>query len=581
MDSVCLFSGGQIVDLLEIMRENVGKFDLRCLTLKEDKTATVLKALQMFIGRVEELADYCRSPTNQKVIQLYYSRLDKLREVLGNSWNSDLLPPDPADEAETEEEAGTEATPIQVRQIFKKITPLVVRREEIQCRFCVKKIKSVKLMKRHLALKHPEQDQVVHADDENEPKVTCFCSNKNGNKCNKRMKLDQMYRHLKTHGFQPSKPRKQKLRGFLSSDGGVSYEPVFLEDHEEDPDFPSDEEDAENESDIEDVPVSNEEEGKTDDEDSNDKEDENDGNVSKKLYFGSLKTDEDFDKKYEEMDSEYNEGMGFRDNVFEDSTQSLIDMDETLAQMDCSYEKSRDFSPVSEYSQSSSAGDNDESSQCSPKTSPHREDADGSGFYCDIPDCFVTDQEYDFEMKKNGDGAFKRVAVTFVSDGVGDIKDKKRNLKRKHNEVEDGAIANELVDDDDIDSDIESSDSVVYTRTRIHNKKVRYENRSLLEDDGKLYESQENTAFIEEFKKFQTKNYFSTTNKSTSTLGLSCGYLFKYQTSLLSFLNQNDSSFNLGRLLDFTSDNCVELPDPDKWLWSVAGDNGQDNPRHR
>ena len=105
MDSVCLFSGGQIVDLLEIMRENVGKFDLRCLTLKEDKTATVLKALQMFIGRVEELADYCRSPTNQKVIQLYYSRLDKLREVLGNSWNSDLLPPDPADEAETEEEA--------------------------------------------------------------------------------------------------------------------------------------------------------------------------------------------------------------------------------------------------------------------------------------------------------------------------------------------------------------------------------------------------------------------------------------------------------------------------------------------
>ena len=79
----------------------------------------------------------------------------------------------------------------------------------------------------------------------------------------------------------------------------------------------------------------------------------------------------------------------------------------------------------------------------------------------------------------------------------------------------------------------------------------------------------------------KTKNYFSTTNKSTSTLGLSIGYLFKYQTSLLSFLNQNDSSFNLGRLLDFTSDQLVELPDPDQWLWSVAGENGQDNPRHR
>ena len=142
------------------MRANVGKFDLRCLTLKKDKTATVLKALQMFIGWVEALADYCRSPTNQKVIQLYHSRLDKLREVLGERWNSDLLPPEPEDEAEPEEGAGSEATPIQVRKVFKKITPLVVRREDIQCRFCVKKIKSVKLMKRHLALKHPDQNKL-------------------------------------------------------------------------------------------------------------------------------------------------------------------------------------------------------------------------------------------------------------------------------------------------------------------------------------------------------------------------------------------------------------------------------------
>ena len=201
------------------------------------------------------LTDYCRSPTNQKVIQLYHSRLDKLREVLGERWNSDLLPPEPEDEAEPEEGAGSEATPIQVRKVFKKITPLVVRREDIQCRFCVKKIKSVKLMKRHLALKHPDEDQTVHADEEDEPKVTCFCSNRNGNKCKKRMKIDQMYRHLRTHGFQPTRPRKQKLRGFLSSDGGVSYEPVFLEDHEDDPDFPSEEEeeDTGNESDIEEV----------------------------------------------------------------------------------------------------------------------------------------------------------------------------------------------------------------------------------------------------------------------------------------------------------------------------------------
>ena len=129
------------------------------------------------------------------------------------------------------------------------------------------------------------------------------------------------------------------------------------------------------------------------------------------------------------------------------------------------------------------------------------------------------------------------------------------------------------------DSDVEMFDSKEFTSTRLFNKMQRYQKRSVDEDDtsNKICEEISNKSVIDEFKMWLKRRYLMPTYR------LTCGYLFNYThiTSFLTFMTNKDTKFSFTRNVEFCSESFLELEGPLDWLYSLAGDNGQEKVNHR
>ena len=118
----------------------------------------------------------------------------------------------------------------------------------------------------------------------------------------------------------------------------------------------------------------------------------------------------------------------------------------------------------------------------------------------------------------------------------------------------------DLVEEDDLDSDVDSEDSEQFTQARMSRKKLRHQKRD--QDSGTPIERlPENEIVISEFKEYLTKRTVKTANKD-NCVKKPLSYLFYYPDSLLKYEKSKDESFSLLRNIKFQSEDflCVKYP---------------------
>ena len=146
-----------------------------------------------------------------------------------------------------------------------------------------------------------------------------------------------------------------------------------------------------------------------------------------------------------------------------------------------------------------------------------------------------------------------------------------------------GQIREDLIQDDDTtcfkdfgelqDSDSELNDDLYYTYNRIELKKYRQKRRNEVSPEQELCDREENAQIIEDFRK-----HMNNIQAAKVTQDLTFGHLFHYQESFLRYEYQQDTSFNLRRLVSFQSPEFLSIPSPTNWIRIVSGKDGKQAP---
>ena len=117
---------------------------------------------------------------------------------------------------------------------FFKATPIKNPPEKIQCGDCPKTFQNPKSLQRHAKNKHEKHVDIGPLI----PKTTCRLEHSKYSKTNNKYGMDTMSRHLFEVHKIPKPEEGYHFRGFLTTDGGVTFQPVFLKEGEEDPQPP-------------------------------------------------------------------------------------------------------------------------------------------------------------------------------------------------------------------------------------------------------------------------------------------------------------------------------------------------------
>ena len=154
------------------------------------------------------------------------------------------------------------------------------------------------------------------------------------------------------------------------------------------------------------------------------------------------------------------------------------------------------------------------------------------------------------------------------------------------NSREDSNIIEETEKDEDDKelSDVDSGDDNFSDEEEMQVEfKKTWDARKHLKPTQELHTIPENQLFISNFTKWwkECGASFVTTNKSTSTLRNSVNMLFFNQDSFLNFITSTNGSFNLQRLIMFTSEEYLAVPSPISWISKLGGENGKAQPSRR
>ena len=139
-----------------------------------------------------------------------------------------------------------------------------------------------------------------------------------------------------------------------------------------------------------------------------------------------------------------------------------------------------------------------------------------------------------------------------------------------------------LSEDEDTveDSDYDSDDDILETRHRLEMKQTRHHRRNSAVAEASKCDLPNNASFIQDFDEYFTKKCnMSSTTKENTTKSLTFGHLFLYPDSFLLWMMNQDSQFDLSKLIDFKSDeNFVALVSPVDWIGAIGGETGTDLP---
>ena len=152
-------------------------------------------------------------------------------------------------------------------------------------------------------------------------------------------------------------------------------------------------------------------------------------------------------------------------------------------------------------------------------------------------------------------------------------------------DVEDSDLLTEYDSEDEfeVDSDYDEDKDIDHelTEVRLERKKVRRLNRDTQEEIEDLPDLPQNQAFINQFMDWvRATTGLSTSNSKCSTIRHTQGHAFYHHDSFLRFMCSEDPEFNLGKLIDFQSDDFQFIQSPVAWIMKAKG-TGSGNPsRH-
>ena len=135
-------------------------------------------------------------------------------------------------------------------------------------------------------------------------------------------------------------------------------------------------------------------------------------------------------------------------------------------------------------------------------------------------------------------------------------------------------------DEFEVDSDYDEDRDIDYEMTKIRQerKMVRRLNRDSQEETEDLPDLPQNKAFINLFMDwFRSTTGLSTANTKCSTIRHTQGHAFYHHDSFLRFMCSEDTEFNLGKLIDFQSDEFQFIQSPVAWILKAKG-TGSGNP---
>ena len=151
---------------------------------------------------------------------------------------------------------------------------------------------------------------------------------------------------------------------------------------------------------------------------------------------------------------------------------------------------------------------------------------------------------------------------------------------------EESSLTDDSEDDSDDDGDfaeVENEFEEVVTVGVIEYTQLRHQRRNLIESTQELSNKEGNKEIIAKFTDWWRKAgaSFVTVNKDTSTIVGSLNMLFLNKDCFLNHQTLLDNSFNLSRLVKFTSPDYLAIPSPIEWITKVGGSSGQEMPSRR
>ena len=544
-----------VLKSLEEVARNLGRMDVRCIG-----NPSLLRELKDFVSLFED--EDIRRRVSGAMSSSLEKKIEKLGDVLAQSWNSDLEEEDivredtkvqntgdglesqnsgdglesqnPRDDLEVQnpgdglesqnpgvgEGIESQRTPKKNKsepEVFYKFSPLGQTREKIKCPYppCKKSYQLVRSLNEHISSKHPGQQPFKEVSD---PRGHCKLPSKKDEteQCGGSFKPDQINRHLKDVHKVPI-PDGMHLRGWKSKDNGKTWEAVFLNKDDPDPDYeifiyeasePSEEIDAEPV--VKEIPP---------------------------LILADNEEAADNDKKQEAADNDKKQGAVNVDEKHEAASAFEKDAGlETTEPVEVRIGKRKREESTSE--------------EDSVKDVEKEKNPRSLHFY-EVNDEFeseVSEMEHSQRCKVSR-ALFVSPTVSVLSVSVGDEED--------------------IIIDLDTDNYAENGDSLLYTRGRILQKQQRYEKRDQV-DLSLLKDKIGNIEVFEDFKQhLLRKTVLKSDEKETSTIKKILGHIVLYGDSLVNHESEKDPDFRLQKLIDFKGE-CLELDHPLDWITSTC-----------
>ena len=538
MDEEVSHEGGLLLDILDRVSERIGTYDVRNIdgTSLEDSMDSFYVKVASFDENSGGHITMCLSH-----FQMHRKSLNR---VLNEEWSTNL-PKFPQAASAATDNLTPEKKKEKILTIFEKFTPLKNKKITKECPFCGQSF-GLRSLKNHIRHKHKEDqgkkgEKEKNSEEEKEGGLallgTCRMPDKKDPTlmCGRRFPSDGIKRHLKEYHLYecPNKP----LRGFTSNDGGLSYSPLFLRKAEEDPVF--------------DVVIQALDSSPAGSEDEDDEETpavvvEIDPTRPKKRLFSDVDKDKMEDRSVS-VDMSLEEQKAFESAVDEslmtvnfqaDTSYSIDDTDKVdkSAGVDMSFEDEQ-----ARYSSDkiSSSGVEKGTDEVNLTDNSEMEILD---YQHDVVD--VVCEDYSRRIKV--------IKVSFADEDQANIE---LIVDRNNND----------------DSDFEEGDLPEFCHSRVSRKTERHDNRINL-SSSKLAEKDGNSNFVTKFNDFMANRLISKVKNDTAA-DKCFGHIYRYNDSLLEYESKLNEDFLLDRLLDFKSDNYLDLKFPHEWIKSTCPNN--------
>ena len=521
-----------MLGMLEWALQSIGVHDVR---IKDGKN--LIAELKQFV----EISAAFDIESNEAALKPYLQMLKKqiaaLEESVKQDWNTKL----------GNEDEPTEVVTLEGLWMFCKASPLKGPKKTYFCEGegCDKTYSNYQYYQSHLKSIHQITKKIEP------PRVTCRLAHA---KASKPIAIDQIGSHLKrVHGL--AKENAGEFRGFLSTDGGETYNPIWLPADAPDPQPPADVNDAQPPADV--VVVNPEQ----------------------------IADVADPEQLHDVAEPEQLADVADRDQLHDVADLEQL-ADDTNPQLPA---KGADPQPPAKGADPQLPADDSDLHLSAAEN--NRDEVGVGGRLETMPEMEVEtvsadpiqeEEDKQIEFDKKMEPSIKKLPDLVYDYDVPDLFCEDSDFDQLQSKARRRSVPISAQDIfGNVDSDVEDGDSPSYTQRRLKNKGERFQKRNQNKnEDVKPHETEDSKIFIEDFSRYLTKR--SLNESDTSTNNKAIAYLFTYHDSFFNYMLKRNPGFKLSSLIAFHDSGLVELTDPvHGWTDSISGDSGNENPSRR